>query len=102
MPTLIVVDAKGTEHALTARSGLTVMEIIRDSGLASMGECGGALSCASCHVIVDPSWADRLAAPEEFEVEMLEAVEDPAETSRLCCQITMDDALDSLRVTVPS
>ena len=32
-----------------------------------IGECGGNLSCATCHVVVAPSWTDRTGTPNDFE-----------------------------------
>lgn len=34
-------------------------------------ECGGLCSCATCHVYLDPAWADRLPSPAADEDDML-------------------------------
>lgn len=66
------------------------------------GECGGGLTCSTCHVYVDPAWADRLPPPESSEEDMLGFVAaERRPTSRLSCQLKMSDALDGLRVEVP-
>ena len=60
MPKLIVTDRQGTERAVEADEGLTVMEAIRDNGFDELlALCGGCCSCATCHVHVDPAFADR-------------------------------------------
>jgi 2Fe-2S ferredoxin len=67
-----------------------------------VGECGGELSCATCHVYVDQQWLGALAAPSPDEQDMLEATsEEPTDASRLCCQITLDDSLDGIVVQIP-
>lgn len=101
MPTLIVVDAQGTENRIEAAIGLSVMEVIRDSGFGHVGECGGSMACASCHVIVDPTWADKVPEITEDEEDMLDTVFDLEATSRLSCQIKIEEALDGLRIRVP-
>jgi 2Fe-2S ferredoxin len=67
-----------------------------------LGECGGNLSCATCHVVVPPDWIDRVGPPNDFEEPMLdvtEAARQPA--SRLSCQIRMTAALDGIVLIVP-
>ena len=98
---ILVTDQNGTEHKLDALEGWRVMEIIRDHGLNIKAECGGACSCATCHVYVDPDWVDRLHEMREDEEEMLdEAFEVDEDYSRLSCQILMSEQLDGLRVTL--
>ncbi len=66
-----------------------------------LAECGGACSCATCHVHIDPFWVDRLPPKEVLEEEMLEFVEDADETSRLSCQLKITEDMDGLIVNVP-
>ena len=61
-------------------------------------DCGGCMTCATCHVIVDPAWVDRLPAASRGEEAMLEMTAVPRQpTSRLSCQIVLDASLDGLR-----
>ena len=65
-------------------------------------ECGGALSCATCHVYVDPQWLGRMPAIDSFEHDLLENVAaERREGSRLSCQIVVTDELDGLTVEIP-
>lgn len=95
---IVVVDAKGREHALEALEGWRVMEIIRDWGLPMKAECGGAAACGTCHVKVDPSWKDFLVEPNDEELDMLDTLPDVDDHSRLSCQILLSEQLDGLRV----
>ncbi len=96
-----VIDQGGAKHRLPALSGWSVMEIIRDAGLALRAECGGALSCATCHVYVDPTWVSRLPAPRDDEAALIiDHATAAAATSRLSCQILMRDDLNGLIVTL--
>jgi len=95
-----VTDQKGQAHELEGLEGWRVMEVIRDWDLDIKAECGGALSCATCHVYVDPDWLEAVGAPSEEEEDMLDSVGDVRPNSRLSCQILMVDALDGLKVTL--
>ena len=101
MPNIIFVKPDGSEHKIAVESGTTVMEAGRDANLGIEGTCGGCLSCATCHVIVDPSWFAKTNAPSEDEVDMLDLAFGLTETSRLGCQIEMSDDLDGLKVAIP-
>ena len=101
MPTIIFTTPDGKEHNVTVDEGVTVMEAGRDANLGIEGTCGGCLSCATCHVIVDASWFAKTGAPSEDEVDMLDLAFGLSETSRLGCQIEMSDDLDGLKVAIP-
>jgi 2Fe-2S ferredoxin len=67
-----------------------------------IGECGGELACATCHVFVDPEWFDRLTPANDDELAMLQVTsEEPTQYSRLSCQIAVVEDLDGLIVNVP-
>ncbi|HEV7345668.1 MAG TPA: 2Fe-2S iron-sulfur cluster-binding protein [Devosia sp.] len=95
-----VTDQAGEKHELEGLDGWRVMEVIRDWGLNIKAECGGALSCATCHVYVDKEWLGAVGAPSDEEEDMLDSVGDVRSNSRLSCQILMSDALDGLKVTL--
>jgi len=95
---ILVVDREGREHRLDAPEGWRVMEIIREHGLPIRGECGGACACATCHVYVDPAWAERLPPVKEEEEAMLDEAFRVGARSRLSCQLLYAEALEGLRV----
>lgn len=96
------ITPKGGRRTLDIADGWSVMEGAVKEGLDGiLGDCGGALSCATCHVHVDAAWADRLAPATEDEVSMLEMAIDPGPDSRLCCQIRVAPDLDGLVLTLP-
>ncbi len=96
----IVTD--GTETQIEAENDVSLMLAAVNNGIPGIvAECGGACSCATCHVIVDPDWYDRLPEPEDFEKDMIEFVAQPEPTSRLSCQINVNEELDGLVIKVP-
>ena len=93
----------GTEHSVNAAVGVTVMEAAKTNLVPGIeAECGGACACATCHVYVDPAWAEKTGKPAEMEEDMLDFAFDVRETSRLSCQIKVTEALDGLVVEVPA
>lgn len=83
-------------------AGLSLMEGALRGGIEGIdAECGGALACATCHVHVADEWLEKLPAPSEEEIMMLEFAIDPDRGSRLSCQLILDQSLDGLTIKVP-
>jgi 2Fe-2S ferredoxin len=101
MADLIVTMRDGDIRTLAGKPGLSVMEVIRDGGVDELlALCGGSLSCATCHIIVDPAQAALLPSVADDEEDLLDGLDDRTPTSRLSCQIPFADTLDGLRVTI--
>lgn len=101
MPKITFIEKNGNAAEVDAPVGLSVMEISHKHGIDIEGACGGCLACATCHVVVDPAWADKLAEKKEEEEDMLDLAFEVKKTSRLCCQIMMSEDLDGLTVALP-
>lgn len=95
-----VTDLEGKVHELDAPEGYQLMEVIRDNGLPIKAECGGACSCATCHVYVSPQWLGKLVPPLDEELDMLDSAFFVEDNSRLSCQIIMRPEFDGLEVTI--
>ncbi|NNC59383.1 MAG: 2Fe-2S iron-sulfur cluster binding domain-containing protein [Erythrobacter sp.] len=101
MPKLVVVNRDGDESTVEVEDGLTVMEAIRDNGFDELlALCGGCCSCATCHVHVDPAFAEKLPKMSEDEDDLLESSDHREANSRLSCQIPFTGDLDGLKVTI--
>lgn len=94
----------GKEITADVKEGLNLMEAAVALGVAGVvGECGGSLSCATCHVYVDDAWAALTGEPGTFEDSMLDVAEaERTPTSRLSCQIRMSPDLDGIVLRVPA
>ena len=89
-------------QTVEAAAGISLMQLALTNGVPGIvGECGGVMSCATCHVYVEEAWFGRLPAPRQAELDMLEFADDPTTFSRLGCQIKVRDELDGLIVRVP-
>jgi 2Fe-2S ferredoxin len=102
MPKITYIEHDGTSRTVEAEVGATVMETaIRNRVPGIVAECGGACSCATCHVHVDEAWKDKVGPPSPMEEDMLDFAFDERPTSRLSCQIKVTDELDGLVVRTP-
>lgn len=103
MPRITYVLRDGSRRDVEAAAGSSVMRIALDNGVPGIdAECGGCLTCATCHVYVAPEWVDKLVAPTEEERVMVDCAIDVRPNSRLGCQIALTDALDGLVVEIPA
>ena len=100
MPLLRVIDRNGVEHQVEAKTGLKVMETLRDLEYGVAAICGGMCSCATCHVYVDPEWVAKLPPPMSDEGDMLGDLIGRQPNSRLSCQIVLNETLSGLKVTI--
>lgn len=102
MAKVTYIENNGTEHRVDVPNGLSVMDGAKRFTIPGIeGDCGGACACATCHVYVEEGWFQRLPPMDELERDMLDFAFDVKETSRLSCQIKVNDTLDGLVVRTP-
>lgn len=102
MTKITFIESSGTVHETESEPGATVMETaIRNNIPGIIAECGGACTCATCHLHVDEAWIGIVGEPTVMEEDMLDFAFDVRPTSRLSCQIKVRDELDGLIVHVP-
>ena len=102
MPKITYIEQNGTEHAVDAEEGVSVMEAAVKNMVPGIdADCGGACACATCHVYVAEAWAEKVGKPEAMEESMLDFAYEPKSNSRLSCQIKVSAALDGLIVRLP-
>lgn len=102
MPKMTFVLPDGSEKTCEAPNGISVLEVAHQNKIGLEGACEGSLACSTCHVIVAPEWFDKLKGATEDEEDMLDLAFGLSHTSRLGCQIMLTDALDGLKVSLPS
>jgi len=85
-----------------AEVGQTVLQVAHKNAVPIEGSCEGALACSTCHVIVDPSqFSQKIAEKSIAEEDTLDFVQNVQPTSRLCCQIVLDESMDGLVLFLP-
>ena len=96
------IEHNGKEHIVEVQNGLTVMEGAVQNDIPGIdADCGGSMSCATCHVYVKEDWYDKLSKKEMGADDMLDQAYEPNSSSRLSCQIMVSDDLDGLSVYMP-
>ena len=90
-------------HSLQVQHGQSLMQAAVDANLPGIqADCGGLLTCATCHVVVHSDWQGKLPPVTSDEDGMLAFTAQPREAgSRLSCQIMLTEALDGLQITLP-
>lgn len=64
------------------------------------GACGGVCSCATCHVKIAAAWREKVGPANDNEQFILDMYPAADSSSRLSCQIMLDDSMDGLEVQV--
>lgn len=102
MPKVFYTQPDGSERVIDGTAGDSVMSTAVRNGVPGIvGQCGGSLSCATCHVYLAESDQRHFDPPTEDEDDMLDCTaSDREHTSRLSCQLVLCEGID-LHVTVP-
>ena len=102
MVQIIYVEHDGTEHVVDSQTGVSLMQAAIDNLVPGIdADCGGECSCATCHVMVNENWLEKVGPPGEMEESMLDLNPERQENSRLSCQVEVSEELDGLRVSMP-
>lgn len=93
MASVTYTNHEGQERTVEAAAGDSVMETAMRHGVDGIvAECGGSLSCATCHVFVDSVEGGELPEMSEMEDEMLWGTAvDREDDSRLSCQLVLQE-----------
>ena len=102
MPRVIYIHPNGERDEVDVANGQNLMLAATANDLNGIvGDCGGVMSCATCHVIVEAPYVEQLPPPSETENQMLDYTAAAREQgSRLSCQIVMNAALDGMVVRI--
>ena len=102
MVQITYVEHDGTEHVVDSQTGVSLMQAAIDNLVPGIdADCGGECSCATCNVMVNENWLEKVGPPGEMEESMLDLNPERQENSRLSCQVEVSEELDGLRVTMP-
>ncbi|MBS91743.1 MAG: 2Fe-2S ferredoxin [Rickettsiales bacterium] len=102
MTKITFIDGDGEKKTVEAQNGLSLLEVAHNNEIDLEGACEGSLACSTCHVIVEKKFFENLPDPSEEEEDMLDLAWGLTHTSRLGCQIIIDDKLDGMTVKIPS
>ena len=102
-------DSLSRAFKVEAMTGLTLTDVAKfgdGEGAETLGNCiecacAGIMACSTCHVVVDPDWYDKVGEPCDAEQDMLDLAYAPKKTSRLGCQIELDETMDGMVIRLP-
>ena len=96
--TIYVEEADGNFRTVEAPTdmGLSLMEVLKASEYPIAATCGGMALCASCHIEVLEG-QDFMEATD-VELDMLDTLPVVSDSSRLACQMRLNDGMDGLRI----
>ena len=95
------VTARGDIVTAEAAPGDRLLEVGQAAGMPLEGTCEGQMACSTCHVVVQPEWFERLKPASADEEDMLDLAAGVTRTSRLACQIELNEQLEGLTVHIP-
>lgn len=102
MTTIKFTTEAGESFTYEGKPGENVMQVGVKNGVPGIvGECGGELSCATCHVLVPEDKQKHFSRVSPDEDDLLESMENRQLTSRLSCQLKLTDELAELSLEVP-
>lgn len=92
-PTLINIIFKTATDIfkIKADKGTTLLDTAHKHKIDLEGACEGSLACSTCHVVLDKDTFRRLGEPSEREYDLIDQAFKPTLTSRLGCQIKVDE-----------
>jgi CDP-4-dehydro-6-deoxyglucose reductase len=96
---LFVRTPQGREEKVHARTGISLMTALSESG-HTQGICGGRAACGNCRVKLRNHRALLLVEQTKSERRLLASFEDALPEHRLSCQIALTRELDELRVEI--
>ena len=102
MPKINFIEHNGEQHTVEAASGDSIMQSAINNLIPGISaDCGGECSCGTCHVIIEPTWIEKVGSPDKTEEAMLSLNPDRQTHSRLSCQIKVSDNIDGIIVRLP-
>ncbi len=97
----VFINRDGSRTNVSAPYGKSVLEVAHENNVEIEGACEGSLACSTCHVILKPELFDQLDEPSEREEDLLDLAPGLTDTSRLCCQIKIDEKLEGTEIRLP-
>ena len=94
---------KNNEIKITeGKVGQSLLQVAHHEEIDLEGACGGVCACSTCHVILETKIYNQLPQPTEEEEDMLDLAFGLTSTSRLGCQIILQESYNNMMIQLPS
>ncbi|CAI5744933.1 unnamed protein product [Peronospora destructor] len=84
-----------------AKTGMSLLEVAHANDVDLEGACESSMACSTCHVILEDPVFEKLEDACEDEEDMLDMAFGLTDTSRLGCQVIVDESFEGMTVTLP-
>ncbi|EGZ21798.1 hypothetical protein PHYSODRAFT_494192 [Phytophthora sojae] len=84
-----------------AKTGMSILDVAHANDIDLEGACESSMACSTCHVILEDPVFDELEEACEDEEDMLDMAFGLTHTSRLGCQVFVDEGFEGTTVTLP-
>mmetsp|Transcript_68644 Transcript_68644/g.128049 ORF Transcript_68644/g.128049 Transcript_68644/m.128049 type:complete len:206 (-) Transcript_68644:75-692(-) len=91
----------GSRKTVSVPSGTTVLEAAHSNEVELEGACEASCACSTCHVILSQEVYDKLPTATDEEEDLLDLAPGLTSTSRLGCQVIIDEKLKGAEVELP-
>jgi ferredoxin, 2Fe-2S len=100
----IIVNIKNANNTITSLEaptdmGMSLMEFLKANDYDILATCGGMALCATCHVEVINGY-DTLSPIGDDEYAMLDTLPNITPTSRLSCQLRLNESLNNITIKI--
>lgn len=98
---LTFVNRDGSRTSVQAAFGKSILEVAHENNVELEGACEGSMACSTCHVILESRVFDSLESPCEREEDLLDLAPGLTDTSRLSCQVRIDERVEGAEIRLP-
>mmetsp|Transcript_76404 Transcript_76404/g.211031 ORF Transcript_76404/g.211031 Transcript_76404/m.211031 type:complete len:181 (-) Transcript_76404:126-668(-) len=91
----------GSRKTVSVPSGTSVLEAAHLNEIELEGACEASLACSTCHVILPQEVYNVIPEATEREEDLLDQAPCLTPTSRLACQVIVDEHLRNAEVELP-
>lgn len=102
MPPKDIVNVLHEGKQIEAKVGQTLMSAALAAGIEIEAACDGNCACSTCHVYISETFFDKLSPATDEEEDMLDLALFVQRTSRLGCQIVINQDLEGMEFKLPS
>lgn len=92
-------DESFTTLSAPTDMGLSLMEFLKGNEYDILATCGGMALCATCHVQIIEGYKN-LGEIQDEEYAMLDTLPNITDTSRLSCQLRINEALHNVKLKI--
>lgn len=93
---------KGITKKISGNIGENLLSLAKKNNIDLLGACEGNCACSTCHVVLEKKLYHKLKPPTEEEEDMLELAFGLTPTSRLACQVKIDENFEKTTIIIPN